>query len=189
VGTHSAKGHSTRVEVGADAVQICAALADPGRLALFGAVLAAGADGHPVAVALGDRANRKHLQRLVGAGVVRRGGELLFAEPAAFREAVAAAEELSAEQNGAGSPQVSALFSRGRLVSMPAPGPLREQLLGHLVERFEFERQYAETEVNEALAEVGADHVALRRYLVESGLLGRDNYGLYWREVVAERVG
>jgi len=77
---------------------------------------------------------------------------------------------------------VRALFRRGRLVEIPRAPELRLQLLRHGAERFEAGRTYREPEVNELLREVHDDHAALRRYLVDAGLLGRDDDGAtYWR--------
>lgn len=46
-----------------------------------------------------------------------------------------------------------------------------------LIDRFEFGRDYSEKEVNEVLAAVYDDYAILRRYLVDTGRLGRDPYG------------
>jgi hypothetical protein len=77
---------------------------------------------------------------------------------------------------------VRALFSRGRLVEIPRAPELRLELLRHVAERFEPGRTYREPEVNALLREVHDDHAALRRYLVDAGLLHRDDDGAsYWR--------
>jgi hypothetical protein len=72
----------------------------------------------------------------------------------------------------------------GRLVRFPEQGTKRRTVLEHVARTFEPGRRYPETEVNATLrawCEGGeADHVALRRYLIDEGLLSRDA-GLYWR--------
>lgn len=69
---------------------------------------------------------------------------------------------------------VQALFSAGRLTTIPRRPARREQLLAHLAEAlFTPGRAYSEFEVNNALRSVYDDCVALRRYLVEAGHLTR----------------
>ena len=68
----------------------------------------------------------------------------------------------------------------GRLRSMPRPGRKRQAVLEHLVTRFEPGQRYSEAEVNAALRPIWADVAALRCYLVDADLLGRD-HGEYWR--------
>jgi hypothetical protein len=67
-----------------------------------------------------------------------------------------------------------------RLATMPRPGRKRLIVLAHIVQRFEPGERYAEREVNLALREFWDDVAALRRYLVEAGLLERAD-GWYWR--------
>ncbi|WP_232534081.1 DUF2087 domain-containing protein [Plantactinospora sp. KBS50] len=69
----------------------------------------------------------------------------------------------------------------GRLVSMPARAGKRRILLEHIATRFEPGVRYPESEVNIMLRAIyPADWVALRRYLVDEGLLDRAD-GWYWR--------
>jgi hypothetical protein len=84
----------------------------------------------------------------------------------------------------ASAPDVSALFSRGRLVSLPRRQVRREQVLTHLARTlFEPGREYSEREVNEALLTVHDDFPALRRFLVTAGLLDRTRDGGTYRRV------
>lgn len=53
-------------------------------------------------------------------------------------------------------------------------------VLEYVAGRFEPDRQYAEPEVNELLKSLHDDHVSLRRYLVDEGLLDREA-GVYRR--------
>jgi hypothetical protein len=53
-------------------------------------------------------------------------------------------------------------------------------VLGYVARRFEEGRDYEERDVNALLAELHDDTAALRRYLVDEGLLGRES-GVYRR--------
>jgi hypothetical protein len=68
----------------------------------------------------------------------------------------------------------------GRLTAMPRAGRRRTIVLEHIVQHFEPGRRYSEEKVNTVLREVWPDHAALRRYLVDAGLLAR-SAGEYWR--------
>jgi hypothetical protein len=82
----------------------------------------------------------------------------------------------------------------GRLTSFPAGHAKRRIVLDHVARAFEPGRDYAEREVDavlrafcepagragSAVSGVPADHVTLRRYLVDDGFLSRRN-GRYWR--------
>ncbi len=77
---------------------------------------------------------------------------------------------------------VAGLFAQGRLTVIPRKAARREQLLVHLAQTlFEPGREYTEREVNDALLTVHADCSALRRYLVEAGLLARPRDGSSYR--------
>ena len=72
-----------------------------------------------------------------------------------------------------------------RLVSIPAQEKKKLVVLRYLLERcFAEDRPYPETEVNQRLALFHPDVAALRRYLVEYGLLTRDA-GVYRRALGA----
>lgn len=68
----------------------------------------------------------------------------------------------------------------GRLTTIPARAGKRRVLLEVLAQDFEPGRRYLESEVNELLARWHPDVAALRRYLVDDGLLTRTP-GVYWR--------
>jgi hypothetical protein len=72
------------------------------------------------------------------------------------------------------------LDADGRLVSMPAKLGKRRIILEHVVCAFEPGVKYPELEVNAVLRSFYVDYVALRRYLIDAGLMGREN-GYYWR--------
>lgn len=50
-----------------------------------------------------------------------------------------------------------------------------------MAQAFEPGRRYQETAVNEILSGTCDDHAAMRRYLVDYGLLSRTPDGTYWR--------
>lgn len=68
----------------------------------------------------------------------------------------------------------------GRLLSYPRKWERRTEILRWLIERIERNRTYAESEINALLGSHAIDHVTLRRYLVDAGLLQREG-GRYWR--------
>jgi hypothetical protein len=157
---------------------VCAALADRDRLRLFGEI-ARDPDGVPAAALSLDKRGQKALGKLLRAGLVERDGDRYLARPGTFRESLG--ERDSGTAMPGASARVSALFSRGELISIPRPGALRIELLRYLLERFEQDRAYSEKEVQELLEPVYGDHATVRRYLVDQGLMDRDNFGTYWR--------
>lgn len=76
----------------------------------------------------------------------------------------------------------------GRLVRMPARQGKRLVILRWLVERFDPGVLYPERQVNQMLQQVDPDYAALRRYLVDAGLMQRDQ-GVYWRTALRQDYG
>jgi hypothetical protein len=68
----------------------------------------------------------------------------------------------------------------GRLHTMPRRAAKRRIVLDYLAARFEPGVRYPESEVNAVLRAYHDDVAALRRYLVDEGLLSREA-GVYWR--------
>ena len=76
---------------------------------------------------------------------------------------------------------IRSFFRDGRLVSIPARVSRRALLLPVILERcFPEDRDYEEKEVNMRLALLHRDVAALRRYLVDAGLMTREA-GIYRR--------
>ena len=76
---------------------------------------------------------------------------------------------------------IRAFVRDGRLVSIPARHRKRQVILRYLLERcFPEARTYPEKEVNQRLAIYHPDVAALRRYLVDAGLMTRES-GTYRR--------
>ncbi len=75
---------------------------------------------------------------------------------------------------------VGRFIKNGRLVIMPSKRAKLVPVLEHIARDFEPGRTYPEREVNVILEGYHADFAALRRYLVDEGLLEREA-GIYWR--------
>ena len=95
-------------------------------------------------------------------------------------------DRVSTRNSGSDDKAIDQLYSRGRLVHMPAMKPRNEELRGKLLKHivstsFELGRSYTEAEVNELLMAVYDDYTSLRRYLVEDGHLQRDRAGREYR--------
>ncbi|MBN2118574.1 MAG: DUF2087 domain-containing protein [Anaerolineales bacterium] len=74
------------------------------------------------------------------------------------------------------------LNADGSLKQIPAPGNKLLILLNFIVDAFEFDANYTEKEVNTILLRFHVDTAALRRYLVDNGLMARESNGTkYWR--------
>ena len=140
---------------------------------------------------LDARAATRALQRLVDAGLVVRSdnGEHWLVEEAfriAARSAAAKSESRDVRAPGATPAEIAiakvmrAFVRDGRLISIPAAPAKRRVILDWLSQRFEPGQRYRETMVNVILGQVHPDTAALRRYLVDEGLMTREN-GEYWR--------
>jgi len=76
------------------------------------------------------------------------------------------------------------LDAAGRIVMWPPKRPQQQQLLRYLAEKFEAEREYTESEVNEVLQQwsEAMDHATLRREMYNEHLLERARNGSrYWK--------
>jgi hypothetical protein len=166
-------------------------LAEPDRLGAFAALVLGARTAAEVATASGlePRAVGRALQRLADGGLIEQTGQGYRPVPDVFKDiARTAAPPVKATDHGYADQRIEAVlrsFVRdGKLVGMPAQAGRRQLLLEHIVQSFEPGRTYPETDVNAVLrawTEGGpSDHVTLRRYLVDAGLLTRDG-GDYWR--------
>ena len=71
-------------------------------------------------------------------------------------------------------------LEEGRIKEIPAKRQKRLVILQWLVNQFEREVRYPEAEMNARLKQYHPDFAALRRYLIENGLMQREG-GVYWR--------
>ena len=74
------------------------------------------------------------------------------------------------------------LNADGSLKQIPPQGGKLLMILNFIVDAFAFDTNYTEKEVNTILRRFHLDTAALRRYLVDSGLMARESNGTrYWR--------
>ncbi len=74
------------------------------------------------------------------------------------------------------------LNADGTLKQIPAPGRKQLIILNFIVEAFAYDTNYTEKEVNTILRRFHVDTAALRRYLIDYGLMARESDGTrYWR--------
>jgi hypothetical protein len=169
---------------------ILRALADPERLAIAGHLARSDASSAELADALDLPLPRlrKHLNRLVAAGIVR-----LEDDRRTYRLDVEtlrwAAEQVGPPRDaglalGAASEDeeavLRAFFRDGRITEMPTKASKRRIVLERVSLAFEPGVRYDEREVNAIVGAFFNDHAALRRYLVDEGFLDR-GAGVYWR--------
>jgi hypothetical protein len=170
-----------------DAATIVGLLADPARLKVVAALALGAATIEDVARASGLPLKDVALaaRRLARAGLVHRDGHALALHTEVFGAAARAAAEAAPapvplSDDPAEDAVLSAFVRNGRLTSIPAQRSKRLVVLDHLVRVFEAGIRYPEREVNALLAVWHPDVAALRRYLVDEGLLSREA-GVYWR--------
>jgi hypothetical protein len=170
-----------------DAATIAGLLADPARLKVVAALALGAGTIEEVAQASGLPLKDVVLaaRRLARAGLVCRDRHDLALLADRFGAAARAAAEATPPpaplSDDPGEDAVLSAFVRdGRLVSIPAQHSKRRVVLEHLVRVFDVGVRYPEREVNALLAVWHPDTAALRRYLVDEGLLSREA-GLYWR--------
>jgi hypothetical protein len=172
----------------ADFVKIAA---DRDRLAVLGRLALGPARPAELAATLGisERDVLRRLGRLGAGGLVREEAGVFHLDEAVLRELAAAAGESRAAHPAvlAGldpeEAEVAQRFFRGqRLVEIPAAPAKRLAVLRILADEFDPGRYYAESDVRRILRRFHPDDAALRRYMVEEGVLQRDNRTrTYWR--------
>lgn len=158
-------------------------LAEPDRMRVLGAVAlgAETADAVVAAAGLPARAALVALRRLQDQELLVTAGGSLRVDYGRLRELSRAATASIVDD--APDTGFRPFLRDGRLVRLPAQQSRRQALLAHLVDgSFEPGAAYPETAVNDRLrawCEGGeVDHVTIRRYLVDLGLLSRAD-GIY----------
>lgn len=166
---------------------LCGLLAEPDRLAVFAAVVLGADVPSEVAARTGldARVVESAVRRLRRGGLVTIDGGRLAARSTAFKDAVrehgGPVEPAPDLDPDSGRAAVLRAFVRdGRLVRMPAARAKRRVVLEYIVAGFVPGVRYPEREVDAVLRAWHSDHAALRRYLVDEGLMSRGG-GEYWR--------
>jgi hypothetical protein len=158
---------------------LCGSLAEPSRLRAYSAVVLGARTPEEIAGATGLAAPVVHkaVQRLSRSGLISDGADGLRADEEVFKEAVRtgrpAREPL--DPDPARDNVLKAFIRDGRLTGFPTFPAKTRIVLEYLVNSFEPERSYPESEVNAILNTWHPDHAALRRLLVDAHLLTRTN--------------
>ena len=178
-----------------DPRRLVAVLADTAKLRVFSAlVLDRAAEGLTLAQAaesagVSTAEAHKALANLSVLGLARRlDGDRYAAAPDVFRASLSELnrkrEEAAAKAFTTTDPaRLSVLlncFRDGKLVYLPEKFGKRQIVLEEIAQSFEPGTRYAEAEVNLVLRDLYPDYAALRRYLVDSAFLSRED-GFYWR--------
>jgi biotin operon repressor len=140
------------------------------------------------ALDLSEQRVRRHLNRLVAAGIAE-----VEPDRRSYRLATEALRQAAREAGPARDPGLALgavfdeeervlrqYFRAGRLTEIPAKRSKRLIVLERLALEFDVGLRYAEREVNETLNRFHDDYASLRRYLIDEALLSR-NGGDYWR--------
>lgn len=167
----------------------CRLLLDKDRLAILGILAVQPDSPEHLAAALSlklaavvrnlDKLTESRLVRLDAGGLYQLDVDALHAA----KKALYTAESGPPIDKDAEAPDdkvLRAFLDGERLTSIPASQGKRLVILRWLAEKFEVGVRYPERTVNEMLKRHHGDHAALRRYLVDQGLLLRDE-GVYWR--------
>ena len=159
---------------------------DPVRLAILGAAAVGEVDPEVIAAATGvtERRVRREIGSLTQSGLLS-GGRLdttllqrlagqLPRVPEADPAVIAGPWTLEEAR------VLQTFFSGDRLTEIPAAQGKRRVVLERLAMEFEPGLRYREQEVNFTLQLFHPDYAALRRYLVDDGIMTRAD-GVYWR--------
>ena len=168
------------------------ALASAERLRIIGLLSREPMGTKEIAVALGVHPSDvvRHLEQLTASGVVGEAEGVYELDEKAIealtrrhlqgkRPIYDAKDE---EQDNVRKVLKNYLHADGTLKQIPPMGNKLLIILNFVVDAFDFDANYTEKEVNTILRRFHLDTAALRRYLVDHGLMARDSYGTkYWR--------
>lgn len=161
-----------------DPAALLAALANPVRLRLLADIADAGDDGCAMNSlardSLSARQLRDHISRLAQAGLIESGGSGITARLDRMHQAHDAL-------TSGDDPEITTFFKQGRLVELPRSPVRRRAVLMQVAQLFEEGRAYSEAQVSAILFAIHDDHAALRRYMVDFGILERDRRGMQYR--------
>ncbi|MEV8636467.1 DUF2087 domain-containing protein [Streptosporangium sp. NPDC051023] len=137
--------------------------------------------GGPEESGLGREAVRRALDRLERGGLAVRGEEGRWeVRRERFRELLHATARPATPSVSPEEKVLQAFLVEGRLRAIPTRREKQLVVLNYIVQVFEPGIRYPEKEVDVALRAFHDDYAALRRYLVDDGLLSREN-NVYWR--------
>ncbi len=164
-------------------------LADAGRLKIAGLLGVEALTPAQVSERLGmepDEVTRQ-LEQLAAAGLAHKEGSAYRLDSQALekltRQVLAQSHPPAPEYEGDEFEvkTLRAYIARdGTLKTIPTQHKKLMVILAHLAKQFEPGVQYPESQVNQTLRKYHEDTAALRRYMVDNGLLKRDK-GFYWR--------
>ena len=168
------------------------AMADAERLRVIGLLSLGDKRATEIASTLGIHPSEinRHLEQLVASGVVgEREGTYQLNEKAIenlargqFEGKRAAYQADQEEPEDVRKVLKNFLNADGSLRQIPPQGNKLLIILNFIVEAFAFDTNYTEKEVNTILRRFHLDTAALRRYLVDNGLMAREGDGSrYWR--------
>ena len=130
-----------------------------------------------------------HLSYLVHVGIVRESDGVYDLDEKAIEsfargqfEGTRPSYEGKQESEDARKVLKNFLHADGSLKQIPPQGNKLLIILNFIVDAFAFDTNYTEKEVNTILRRFHVDTAALRRYLVDQGLMARESDGTrYWR--------
>ncbi len=170
-------------------IKFMKSLADAGRLKIAGLLGVEALTAGQVADRLGmDQAEvTAQLEQLAAAGLAHKDGQAYRLDSQALekltRQVLAQSHPPAAEFEGDEFEvkTLRAYLARdGTLKAIPTQHKKLMVILTHLAKEFEPGMQYPEIQVNQTLRKYHDDTAALRRYMVDNGLLKREK-GIYWR--------
>jgi len=171
------------------------ALADPNRLKIIGLLAQQDLSGEQIAemLAVSPSTISHHLSRLSKSGLVSARAESYYniytlnaKRLESLSKELLAPDQLPAfvrEVNmDAYDQKVVKNFTNpdGTLKSIPGQMKKMKAILLYILPDFEPERRYPEKEVNQILERYHEDYAQLRRNLIDTGLMKREN-GIYWK--------
>lgn len=180
----------TQAERQASLVKLSKLLLDEDRLKILGLLAQQPCSVATVKTQLSVERAQMHLQKLEEAGLAHRFIQQDTELYQLDKKQIFAYKKLlfaHAEENQPQSAEEKALakfIKQGRLVQLPVDPAKLRPVLAWLAEKFQPGVRYPEKQVNDLLQGHAADHVTLRRLLIDHGLLVRQA-GIYQRPVAA----
>jgi hypothetical protein len=180
------------METQPEIVSFVKAMASADRLRVVGLLSQGSKRAVEVAEALGVHPSdvMRHLEQLTASGVVHEAGGVYELDEKGIESLARGQFEgkrpefvtKKDENDDIGRVLKIFLKADGTLKQIPPMGNKLLIILNFIVEAFDFDSNYTEKEVNTILRRFHTDTAALRRYLVDHGLMARESDGTkYWR--------